>query len=279
MPGLGALAEFHLDHLDLRVSGGGGEFSGVELAIGRTAAEIAGADFPYEVTTALAVVGADGALTRVMREAANPRAAVQRADGIGRKGAETHRRYVEDGCVIGFAALRTADHQAEAAGGNGPGRDGVVEPFELALINIVVRAERPLVELVLRPLVDDGALVPRERHAALLILEEILADLRADVLKHEAQMPKDRVIAQHRVPGLQQIVNAQQGQRESDQQRRKQQRPPAGESDSEKKRHDRYRDGDRQCEEPFVENQHQAAINSSCWLPGHYNGGATRVLL
>ena len=55
---------------------------------------------------------------------------------------------------------------------------------------------------------DDGAPVAAERHAVLLVLEEVLPHLRAHFFEQEAQMRRDRIVTQHRVIGLQQIVDA-----------------------------------------------------------------------
>ena len=216
MAGLGALAQLHLDHPDLRVAGGRGELFRVEGAIGGAAAEIARSDFPDQVAARLAVIGAHPAFARVMGKAAEAGAAVQRPDGVGRQRAEAHRRDVEHRGIIGLAAGRAADPQAEAFAGRGFGRDRMVQPFEMAVIDIVVGAEGPLVELVLGPLVDDGALVARKRHAALVVLEEILPDLGPDILQQEAQVPDDGIVAQDRVPGLEQVPDTDQRQGQGD---------------------------------------------------------------
>jgi hypothetical protein len=72
MAGLGALAELQLDHLDLRVGGGGGEAFGRESAVGVAGAEIARADLPDDVAAVLAVIGAEATLAGVVGEAAEP---------------------------------------------------------------------------------------------------------------------------------------------------------------------------------------------------------------
>src|SRR3954451_7989113 len=105
MTGLGALADLEFDHLDLVVGRDAGEFFRVERAIAIAAAEIAGADLPDDVTAIFAMIGADTALARVMREVALPGAAIQRAHGVGAKRAKTHRRDVEYRCRIRLAAI------------------------------------------------------------------------------------------------------------------------------------------------------------------------------
>ena len=88
-------------------------------------------------------------------------------------------------------------------------RNRVVQPLVMRLVDIVLGAERPLVEHALGALVDDGALVARERHAVLVVLEEVLAHLGPDLLQQEAQMCRDRIVAQNCVPGLEEVVQSQ----------------------------------------------------------------------
>src|SRR5882757_4536480 len=70
MPGLGALADLELDHLDLIVGRDTREFVRVEAAVAVATTEIAGADLPDDVAAVLAMIGADAALAGVVREAA-----------------------------------------------------------------------------------------------------------------------------------------------------------------------------------------------------------------
>src|SRR5207302_6376041 len=77
-------------------------------------------------------------------------------------------------------------------------------------IDVLLGAERPLVELHLGALIDQSAGIAGERHAVLLALEEVLPDLRADLFKQETNMRRDRIVAQNRVVLLQEIANAEQ---------------------------------------------------------------------
>src|SRR5712692_1398336 len=78
MPGLGALADLELHHLDLVVGRDAREFVRIEAAVAVAATEIAGADFPDDVAAILAVIGADAALAGVMRETALFGAGIER---------------------------------------------------------------------------------------------------------------------------------------------------------------------------------------------------------
>ena len=211
--GLGALAELDLDHLDLVVGGRGGEAGGIERAFGGAATEIARADFPDHVAAALAVIGAEAAFAGVMGEAAERRAAIEGANGVGAQRAEAHRRDVEDGRRIGLGAAGTADQDAERRLGDLSRRDRMAQPLVALRVDVELRAERPLVELHLGALVDDGALVARKRQTVGLALEEILPHLRPHLLEQEAQVGGDRIVAQNRVRGLNEVAQAEQRQR------------------------------------------------------------------
>ena len=109
------------------------------------------------------------------------------------------------------------DDQAMGGGADRAGGDGMVQPFEFIAIDIVLRAEGPLVQLSLRPLIDQGPLVAGKGGPVLVAFEEILADLGAHPFQQEAQMPGDGIVAQDRVARLDQVVQAQNGQTQTGQ--------------------------------------------------------------
>src|SRR5690349_16043907 len=119
MPGLRALADLQLDHLDLVIGGDAGEFVRIEGSVAIAAPEIAGADFPYAVATHFPVVRTHSALARVMGETTLLRAGIECAYSIGAESAKAHRRDVEDRSRIGLGAIRPTDSDAEflTAGG------------------------------------------------------------------------------------------------------------------------------------------------------------------
>ena len=186
--------------------------SGSNPPSGRAAAEIARADLPDDVAAALAVIGAVAALAGVVREAAERRALVERADRVGAERAEAHRRNIEDRGRIGLPARRAADRDAELLGLDRPGRDRMAQPFIALGVDVELGAERALVQRHLGALIDDRALRARERQAVGLALEEILPHLRPEFLEQEPQMRRDRIVAQHRMALLDEIVNAERGQ-------------------------------------------------------------------
>ena len=85
MAGLGPLAEFHLDHLDLRIGGVFGELRRIKPAIRCPAPEIARANFPHQITTMFAVIGRHATFAGIVKEPARLRALVQCTNGIGRQ--------------------------------------------------------------------------------------------------------------------------------------------------------------------------------------------------
>ena len=74
----------------------------------------------------------------------------------------------------------------------------VIDPLVARGSLIELRAERPLVGIALGALIDDRALLARERRLLVVALEEVLADLGPDELEQEAQVADQRIVAQHR---------------------------------------------------------------------------------
>ncbi|MEY9593000.1 hypothetical protein ABIA06_005291 [Bradyrhizobium yuanmingense] len=132
-----------------------------------------------------------------------------------------------------------------------------MHPLVALAIDVLLGAERTLVELHLGALIDHRAGVARERHAVLLALEEILPHLGADLFEQEADMRRNRVVAQHRVALLQEIADAEQGQRAEDQDRNQQdvEDLAVGDADADQERGDHR--ADRQHDEARREGQQQ----------------------
>ena len=162
------------------------------------------------------MIGADTALTGIMREAALLRAGVQRAHRVRAERAKAHRRDVEDRRRIRLGAIRPADRDAKFLRGMWLRRHRMMHPFIALAIDVFLGAERPLVEHHLGALINQGAGVAGKRHAVLLALEEILPHFRPYLFEQEADMRRDRVVAQNRVALLRQIADAEQRQRTED---------------------------------------------------------------
>src|ERR1700733_1853232 len=203
--GLGSLAELELDHLDLVAPGVRLKFLGAEGAVAVAAAEITGADFPDDVAAVFTVIRTVAALPRIVGKIAFTGAGIERADRVGAQRAETHRRNFKNGSRIGFCAIRSADDDAERLLDDVLRRDRMVEPLVAAGIDVVLRAERPLVQRPPGALTNKRALVARERRAVLFAFEKILPNLGTDLFENKADMRGQRIIAQHRVPGLKHV--------------------------------------------------------------------------
>ena len=225
MSGLGALADLEFDHLDLVVGGDAREQFRIEAAVAIAATEIAGADLPDDVAAVLAVIGTDAALAGVVREPALLGAGIQRAYRVGAERAKAHRRDIEHRGRIRLGAIRAADGDAEFSAATRLRRHRMVHPFIALPVDVLLGAERPLVEHHLGALIDQGAGVAAERHAVLLALEEILPHLRPDLFEQEADMRRDRIIAQNRVVLLREVANAEQCEAAEDHDRDREQFP------------------------------------------------------
>src|SRR5262249_28756985 len=125
-----------------------------------------------------------------------------------RQRAVAHRRNVEDRCRVWMFAIRSADIDAKKLVRGVFGSKGVVQPLVAGLVNIVLRSERALVECTFGALIDNGALVARERHTVLVVLEKVLPHLGANLLEKETQMRGDGVVPQNSVMALEEIAQA-----------------------------------------------------------------------
>ncbi len=212
MTRFGTLAQLEFDHPDLGLTRRLGEQVRVEMAVRRTAAEIAGRYLPDDVTAALAMIFADRTFAGILGEIAHAGAVIQRQDGVHADGAETHAGDVEDGGIIGLRAGRAPDGDAEVRALNVRRHDRMRHPAVADGIDIIDRAKRPQVGDVLGALIDDGALVARKGQGVALILHEILPDLRTDIFEDKAEMPHERIVAQDRMARLDQVPDTQGGQ-------------------------------------------------------------------
>ena len=220
--GFGALAELELDHLDLRVQCVGGEALFAEAAVVVAATEVAGADFPDQVTAVHPVVLADRTFSGVVGKVAAFGAAVEGQHGVGAERTKAHRRDVEHAGAVGLGATGAAraDGQAEIMRSHHGGRHGMVDPLVADGVDIELGAKGPLVAVALGALVNQAALLARKRRGFVVAFDEVLADLGTDEFQQEAQMPDDRVVAQHRVAALVGVTPTQAHQKQAHQARR-----------------------------------------------------------
>src|SRR5262249_51881020 len=87
----------------------------------------------------------------------------------------------------------------------------MIDPLEIVAVDVLLGAERPLVERALRPLVGNRPFRSIERGAVGFALQKILTDFRPDLFQHEADVGEDGIISPHAVLGLQEVPNTDYG--------------------------------------------------------------------
>src|SRR5262249_10870026 len=86
--------------------------------------------------------------------------------------------------------------------------DGMVDPLEIVAVDILLGAERALVERALGALGGDSALGAIVGRSVGIAFEEILPDFGPDLLEAEADIGKDRIVAPQAMLGLQDVPDA-----------------------------------------------------------------------
>src|SRR3954447_3479819 len=267
MAGLGALADLEFDHLDLIVGSDAREFFGVERPVAVATTEISGTDFPDQVTAILAVIGTDAALAGVMREPSLFCPGVQRAHGIWTERAEAHGRNVEHGGRIRLRAIRAADFESKFFFGSSLWRDRMIDPLVAVAIDVLLGAERSLVQHHLGTLVDHRASVAAERHSVLFALEEILPHLRPDLFQQEPQMGRYRIVTQNRVALLREVANPERRQASEDQDRHQDDIEDFAVHDAKPEKQCGHHGADRKDDEPWRERKQQRLHGNSSGRP------------
>src|SRR5262249_49481983 len=122
--------------------------------------------------------------------------------------AEAHGGDVEQRKGIGLAAIGAANGDSKVVVPDRMRHDRMVDPLETAAIDVLLGAERPLVEGALGTLVSHRALRSIERGAVGIALEEILADFRPDLFQSKADVGENGVVAPQTVAGLREVPDA-----------------------------------------------------------------------
>src|SRR4051812_8279036 len=107
-----------------------------------------------------------------MGEAALLGAGIERAHRVRAERAKAHRRDVEHRGRIGLCAVWSTDVDSILLRGMRLGGHRVMHPLIALAIDVLLGAERTLVELHLGALINHRTDVARERHAVLFALEE-----------------------------------------------------------------------------------------------------------
>jgi hypothetical protein len=158
-------------------------------------------------------IGTPTTLAGVVRKPAALGPFVEGANGICAQRAEAHGGNVKDRKRVGMATVIAADRDAKIMAIRLSGVDRVTDPLEALAINVLMGAERALVESALRALIRYRAFRPVERCTVGFALEKVLPYFGPDLLEHETDMRKNRVIAPDAVARLQEVPNTDCGQR------------------------------------------------------------------
>ena len=168
-----------------------------------------------DVATALDVVRGESAFPRIHVTARFLRPARERAHRRRRDRTEAHAADVDDGAGLErvLAIALADDDRRRRHAILLQHRERVIDEDDRArLAKIVGRAEADDAAFALRQPVDEAARCAVERHLGTVARKEILAEIFAEILEEKAQMPDDRIVAQHRVLFLRDVVQDQHDQ-------------------------------------------------------------------
>src|SRR5262245_4782202 len=154
------------------------------------------------------MIAADTALAGIVREAAELGSPVESANGVCAPRPEAHGRNLEERQGVELTAFGAAHRDTKVVTFDRAGNDRMIDPLEVVAVDVLLSAERPLIERALRSLISNRAFRSIERRAVGFALQKILTDFRSDLFQHEADVGEDGVIAPDAVLGLQEIPNA-----------------------------------------------------------------------
>ncbi len=224
--GFRPLAEFDLQCADRMPFDEFHEALETEPAIGGTTAEVTRADLEDQVTAVQMVFG-HSSFAGVVQTSGGGGPLVEGDDRRCAQRAEAHARHVHDRRRPERArpAARRAEYlaafQPVVVGCRCRQRENRWFDDEIVrrLFQVVVRAEAEAGVHLLCRRVHPAALVAAERPLLVIAGHDVLAQLRADVLQQEAQVPDDREGSQDRVLALYQVVERHRAHRQDDSQR------------------------------------------------------------
>src|SRR6516225_6185380 len=84
----------------------------------------------------------------------------------------------------------------------------MMQPLETSGIDVALRPEWAFVQGLLRALINDRTLITGKRRAILFAFEKILTNLRADFFQDETDVCRERIVAEYRMPRLDQVDGA-----------------------------------------------------------------------
>ena len=183
------------------------------------ATEIAGTDFPDQISTGFPMVAGDRSFPRIVVEAALLCTGIQAENGIGGQRAETHGGNVKHAGVVWLVTV-SADQNPEIAAAQSSGSERVVHPLESLFVHAELGAKRAFVENILGPLIHDCALFPREGAFLGVGLDKVLADFGADGFEQVSEVRHDGVVPADGVLSLNKVIGAKGSKSTKDQRKR-----------------------------------------------------------
>ena len=220
--GFRPLGQLHLDGAHRRPVDGFQQTVHRERAVRVPAPEVARPHLEHQVAAA-AVVLRDTALAGVVHAAGQLRPAVERFDRRSRQRPEAHGRHVHDRrrpeCLV---PVPPGTHDLAAPQGrigrhSAAERERAVAERDVAgLVDLVVGTEAEVGVLLLGGGIHPAPLVPVEGPFFLVVGDDVLAQLRSDLLQQEAEMPDEWEGAENGVALLEAVVNEHEHQKRSD---------------------------------------------------------------
>ena len=171
------------------------------------------------------MIGADRTLSGVMGEMPHLCPLVQGDYSIFTEGPVTHGGDIQEACGIRLYTVFSSNLHPDFIQIQMLWAEGVIHPFVACRINVTYGSEWDRVPDILGTLVNHTPLLPVERGAAGIGLDEILTNFWTDELQEITHMTNHRKIPQYRMTGLGHVHQSYQNQRPHQDQRPKDWRP------------------------------------------------------
>ena len=118
------------------------------------------------------------------------------------------------GRVIGLGAVALANSHPRRFMATGQRLDRVIDPLVSKVVQVALRAEGDRVSHAFGPLIDERTLFSREWPTFLVLLDEVLLDLRSNSFEQVAHVTDDGEVAANGVLGLHHVEQSEHDQRQ-----------------------------------------------------------------
>mmetsp|Transcript_22528 Transcript_22528/g.40468 ORF Transcript_22528/g.40468 Transcript_22528/m.40468 type:complete len:362 (-) Transcript_22528:8-1093(-) len=208
MARLGTLRKLNFNHLHGRVGGTVLELRSIKGSILCTATKVTSTNVPHDIATRLEVEAADTTFTSVVVKVTVLGSFVQGKDSIITESTITHTGHVETRCRVRLLAVVVTNRDTLVLLGDFSGPDRLVHPLVTLEVDIATSSKGLGIRHTLGTLVYNATLLTAKRLAFVVILNKVLADLRAYGLKQVAHVTEHREVASNGVAGLSHIANS-----------------------------------------------------------------------